>query len=129
MDNFEAIPTPGYSQIESLSTILGHCPGSTCFLWTPAGGKRVLFSGDTIYLDSSNNWAYTLKFHPYPGNQLDMSQSLKTLLEVDFDVLIPSIYEGTEALQEVSPNQRRQRILHLIQKLEPNFTPPPMPHL
>jgi glyoxylase-like metal-dependent hydrolase (beta-lactamase superfamily II) len=37
-DDFELIPIPG------------HTPGATAFLWH-GGGRRVLFTGDSIYLD------------------------------------------------------------------------------
>ncbi|HWC27808.1 MAG TPA: luciferase family protein, partial [Solirubrobacteraceae bacterium] len=37
-EDFEVIPTPG------------HTPGATAYLWS-SGAQRVLFTGDTIYLD------------------------------------------------------------------------------
>ena len=70
--DFEAIPTPG------------HTPGATAYLWD-SGRRRLLFTGDTIYLrdgewvaavlDSSDRDAYL--------------ESLALIRELDFDVLVP----------------------------------------
>jgi hypothetical protein len=71
-DDFEVIPTPG------------HTPGATAYLWE-SGGRRFLFTGDTVYL-SDGEWIAAV---------LDSSdreryvETLALLRELDFDVLVP----------------------------------------
>ena len=71
-DDFEVIPAPG------------HTPGATAYLWQ-SGGRRFLFTGDTIFL-RGGEWAAAV---------LDSSdrraylESLAMLRELDFDVLVP----------------------------------------
>ena len=71
-DDFEVIPTPG------------HTAGATAFLWD-TGQHRLLFTGDSIYLDGGE-WV---------GALLDSSdrqayvESLELLRETEFDVLVP----------------------------------------
>jgi glyoxylase-like metal-dependent hydrolase (beta-lactamase superfamily II) len=70
--DFELIPMPG------------HTPGATAFLWD-SGSRRVLFTGDSLYL-RRGEWAAAV---------LDSSDrdayvaSLERLRDLEFDVLVP----------------------------------------
>jgi glyoxylase-like metal-dependent hydrolase (beta-lactamase superfamily II) len=68
----------------------GHTPGSACFL-LQAGGKNILFSGDTVLYDGRLGW----QGNPYADNRQYLS-SLEKLnrftldsAPVRFDVLLP----------------------------------------
>jgi glyoxylase-like metal-dependent hydrolase (beta-lactamase superfamily II) len=71
-DDFEVIPIPG------------HTRGATAFLWD-SGRHRVLFSGDTIYLDRGV-WAAALLESSDPDSY---AESLELIRELEFDVLVP----------------------------------------
>ena len=71
-DDFEVIPIPG------------HTRGATAFLWD-SGRHRVLFSGDTIYLDRGE-WAAAVLESSDPEAY---AESLELIREVEFDVLVP----------------------------------------
>jgi Family of unknown function (DUF5519)/Metallo-beta-lactamase superfamily len=71
-DDFEAIPTPG------------HTPGATAYLWD-SGSARVLFTGDTIYLDDGEWVAAVLE----SSDRRAYVDSLALIRELDFDVLVP----------------------------------------
>ncbi len=99
--DFEAIPTPG------------HTPGATAYLWD-SGQHRVLFTGDTIYLqdgvwraavlDSSDRDAYI--------------QSLLLLRELDFDVLVPWAAGAGEPYHAVTSRaDARRRIGAIVERL------------
>ena len=90
----------------------GHCPGSTCFLWN-SPHARVLFTGDTLYL-SRGKWCVTIE----EGNQKQMCASLKKLLEFDVDILVPSLFIGNPAWEELGPRGTRQAIQECIERLE-----------
>jgi glyoxylase-like metal-dependent hydrolase (beta-lactamase superfamily II) len=71
-DDFEVIPTPG------------HTPGATAYLWE-SGGRRFLFTGDTIFL-RGGEWAAAVLDSSDRGAYLE---SLALLRDLDFDVLVP----------------------------------------
>jgi hypothetical protein len=70
--DFEVIPTPG------------HTPGATAYLWD-SGEHRVLFTGDTVYLRSSE-WVAAVAGSSDRERYLE---SLGLLRGLDFDVLVP----------------------------------------
>jgi glyoxylase-like metal-dependent hydrolase (beta-lactamase superfamily II) len=70
--DFEVIPTPG------------HTSGATAYLWN-SGHHRLLFTGDTIYLDQGEWVAAVLR----TSDPEAYVESLQVLREVDFDVLVP----------------------------------------
>lgn len=76
-DDFEVIPIPG------------HTRGATAFLWE-GGGRRVLFTGDTIYLDGGE-WVGAVLGSSDRDTYLD---SLDLLRGLDFDVLVPWAASG-----------------------------------
>jgi len=71
-DDFEAIPTPG------------HTPGATAYLWD-SGSQRLLFTGDTIYIDEGEWVAAMLDSSDRPA----YLASLELVRELEFDVLVP----------------------------------------
>jgi glyoxylase-like metal-dependent hydrolase (beta-lactamase superfamily II) len=73
-DDFEVIPTPG------------HTPGATAYLWR-TGERRVLFTGDTIYLSKGEWVAAVLE----SSDRESYAASLELIRELDFDVLVPWI--------------------------------------
>jgi hypothetical protein len=71
-EDFEVIPTPG------------HTPGATAYLWD-SGAHRMLFTGDTIYLDDGEWVAAVLD----SSDRAAYMRSLELIRELDFDVLVP----------------------------------------
>jgi hypothetical protein len=71
-DDFEVIPAPG------------HTSGATAYLWD-SGGHRLLFTGDTIYLDDGEWVAAVLA----SSDRKLYVESLALIRELDFDVLVP----------------------------------------
>jgi glyoxylase-like metal-dependent hydrolase (beta-lactamase superfamily II) len=71
-DDFEVIPTPG------------HTRGATAYLWD-SGEHRLLFTGDTVYLDDGE-WVAAVLDSSDRGQYV---KSLELIRELDFDVLVP----------------------------------------
>ncbi len=71
-EDFEVIPTPG------------HTPGATAYLWD-SGEQRLLFTGDTIYLNGGEWIAAVLA----SSDRAAYVESLGLIAELDFDVLVP----------------------------------------
>ncbi|MDP9188355.1 MAG: MBL fold metallo-hydrolase [Actinomycetota bacterium] len=70
--DFEVIPTPG------------HTPGATAYLWD-GGEQRMLFTGDTIYLNEGEWIAAVLE----SSDRRRYIESLELIRELDFDLLVP----------------------------------------
>jgi len=70
--DFELVPTPG------------HTPGATAYLWD-SGTRRVLFSGDSVYLDGGEWVAAVLG----DSDRAAYLESLELLRGLEFDVLLP----------------------------------------
>jgi glyoxylase-like metal-dependent hydrolase (beta-lactamase superfamily II) len=64
--------------------IPGHTPGATAYLWD-SGEHRVLFTGDTIYLDRGEWVAAVLE----SSDRDAYLGSLELIRELDFDLLVP----------------------------------------
>jgi hypothetical protein len=71
-DDLEVIPTPG------------HTSGATAYLWD-SGEHRLLFTGDTIYLDDGG-WATAVL---PSSDRRRYAESLELIRDLDFDVLVP----------------------------------------
>jgi glyoxylase-like metal-dependent hydrolase (beta-lactamase superfamily II) len=71
-DDFEVIPIPG------------HTPGATAYLWN-SGEHRMLFTGDTIYLDEGEWVAAVLD----SSDRDAYVESLELIRGLEFDVLVP----------------------------------------
>ncbi len=101
-EDLEAIPTPG------------HTPGATAFLWD-GGAHRYLFCGDTLWLEAGR-WAAVLLD---PGARATYVESLRTLRDVAFDVLVPwGAASGSDVLVAVTPDEARDQIEAAIARLE-----------
>jgi glyoxylase-like metal-dependent hydrolase (beta-lactamase superfamily II) len=72
-DDFELIPIPG------------HTPGATAFLWD-SGEHRVLFTGDSIYLDDGD-WVVALDVSG--SDRERFLESLELIRDLEYDVLVP----------------------------------------
>ena len=101
-DDFEVIPTPG------------HTPGATAYLWD-SGEHRVLFTGDTIYLDDGQWIAAVL-----PSSDRDAYlQSLELIRSQEFDVLAPwAATRGQPYLVHTTPEDARRRIDWIIERVK-----------
>ncbi|HEV2060988.1 MAG TPA: MBL fold metallo-hydrolase [Solirubrobacteraceae bacterium] len=71
-EDFEVIPAPG------------HTPGATAYRWD-SGRQRVLFTGDTIYLQDGEWVAAVLS----SSDREAYIHSLELIAELEFDVLAP----------------------------------------
>ena len=96
-DDFEVVPTPG------------HTPGATAFLWSSAE-HRVLFMGDTIYLDDGEWIAAVLDFSDRPA----YVESLELIRELDFDVLVPWAASGGQPYHAMTDQSDARRRLDAI---------------
>jgi glyoxylase-like metal-dependent hydrolase (beta-lactamase superfamily II) len=99
--DFEAIPTPG------------HTAGATAYLWDN-GDRRMLFTGDTIFLRDGEWIAALLE----SSNRDEYIASLELIRELDFDVLVPwAASIGDPYLAPVDTSERRARIDAIIARL------------
>jgi glyoxylase-like metal-dependent hydrolase (beta-lactamase superfamily II) len=71
-DDFEVIPAPG------------HTSGATAYLWD-SGENRLLFTGDTIYINEGEWVAAVLE----SSDRALYIESLELIRELDFDLLVP----------------------------------------
>ncbi len=104
-DDFELIPTPG------------HTPGATAYLWD-SGEHRLLFSGDTLYLDDGEWVAAVLE----SSDRDAYVESLEAIRELDFDVLVPWVATGGQPFHQVTDRadatERIDRTLERIRRGE-----------
>jgi hypothetical protein len=96
-DDFEVIPIPG------------HTSGATAFLWDN-GGHRLLFTGDTIYLQDTEWVAAVLG----SSDRESYLQSLQLIRELDFDVLVPWAATGGHPYHAVTDRADTQRRIDAI---------------
>ena len=105
-DDFEVIPTPG------------HTPGATAYLWH-GGGRRYLFTGDTIHLDGDEWRAAVLG----SSDRNTYLESLELLRELDFDVLVPwAATRGAAYVAPTDPVDARRRIGEIIERVRDGAT-------
>jgi glyoxylase-like metal-dependent hydrolase (beta-lactamase superfamily II) len=98
-DDFEVIPTPG------------HTAGATAYLWD-TGRHRLLFTGDTLFLDDGE-WVAAVLPSSDRRAYLDSLELIRTL---DFDVLVPWAAAG-EPLAITSKTDAQRRISAVIERL------------
>jgi hypothetical protein len=100
-EDFEVIPTPG------------HTPGATAYLWDN-GDQRILFTGDTIYLDDGQWIAAVLS----SSDRASYLESLELIRELDFDVLVPWIAtSGQPYLAHTDREDAQKRIGWIIDRV------------
>jgi glyoxylase-like metal-dependent hydrolase (beta-lactamase superfamily II) len=101
-EDFEVIPTPG------------HTAGATAFLWD-TGAHRVLFTGDSVYLDGGEWIAALLEGS---SDRQAYIESLELIRELDFDVLVPWAASAGDPYHAVaSQADARRRIDAIIERL------------
>lgn len=99
--DFEVIPTPG------------HTPGATAYLWD-SGEHRLLFTGDTIYLDDGEWVAAVLS----SSDREAYIHSLELIGELDFDVLVPWAATRGQAYHAITDRAgARRRIGAIIDRV------------
>jgi glyoxylase-like metal-dependent hydrolase (beta-lactamase superfamily II) len=100
-DDFEVIPTPG------------HTSGATSFLWAN-GEQRLLFTGDTIYLEDGEWVAAVLE----SSDRAPYLESLERIRELDFDVLVPWAATGGQPYHAPTGKlDARRRIDAIIERV------------
>ena len=99
--DFELIPIPG------------HTRGATAFLWH-RDGRRLLFTGDSIYLDDGEWRAAVLAGSSDRGAYI---QSLELLRGIEFDVLVPWAARGDSFYTLSDPADARRRIDAILERL------------
>jgi glyoxylase-like metal-dependent hydrolase (beta-lactamase superfamily II) len=99
--DFEVIPTPG------------HTAGATTFLWD-SGEHRLLFTGDTIYLDHGE-WRAAVLGSSDRARYIDSLELIRTL---DFDVLVPwTSGRGGDYLALTTRADARRRIGAILARI------------
>lgn len=100
-EDFEVIPIPG------------HTPGATAYLWD-SGEHRVLFTGDTIYLDDGQWIAAVLK----SSDRAAYLESLELIKTLDFDVLVPwAATRGQPYLAHTTREDAHRRIDWIVERV------------
>ncbi|HEU0025155.1 MAG TPA: MBL fold metallo-hydrolase, partial [Thermoleophilaceae bacterium] len=100
--DFEVIPTPG------------HTRGATTYLWD-SGQHRLLFTGDTVYLEEGEWVAAVL---PGSSDRAAYLESLALIRELDFDVLVPWAATGGQAPYAFTdPKDARGRIDAILERV------------
>ena len=93
-DDLEVLPIPG------------HTPGATAYLWT-ADGERLLFTGDSIYLDGGEWVAAVLA----SSDRARYVESLELLRDLEFDTLVPwAASDGGPLVSRQDPAEGGRRV-------------------
>lgn len=93
--------------------IPGHMPGATAFLWD-SGQHRVLFTGDSVYVDEDEWVAAVLP----SSDRAAYVESLDLLRTLDFDVLVPWIAgAGETPYAFTDPRDTQRRIGAILDRL------------
>lgn len=101
-DDFEVIPVPG------------HTPGATAYLWEH-GGRRMLFTGDSLYIDGRGEWIAAVLGSSDRESYLE---SLELIRGLDFDVLVPwATGAGRPAYAIVDETERRRRLDAVVERV------------
>ena len=99
--DFEVIPTPG------------HTAGATAFLWD-SGEHRLLFTGDSLYLDDGE-WVAAVLGSSDRGAYLE---SLELIRELEFDVLVPwAASRGEPYFAMTGREDARRRIDAILERV------------
>lgn len=99
--DFEVIPAPG------------HTSGATAYLWD-SGEHRLLFTGDTIYLNEGGWVAAVLESSDRPL----YIKSLELIRELDFDLLVPwAATAGDPFYAQTDADDARRRIDSILERV------------
>jgi hypothetical protein len=96
-EDFEVIPTPG------------HTTGATAYLWD-SGDHRLLFTGDTIYLQDGEWVAAVLE----SSDRAAYLESLELIRGLDFDVLVPWAATGGQPYHALTSRADARRRIDAI---------------
>jgi glyoxylase-like metal-dependent hydrolase (beta-lactamase superfamily II) len=100
-DDFEVIPAPG------------HTSGATAYLWD-SGENRLLFTGDTIYINEGEWVAAVLD----SSDRALYIESLELIRELDFDLLVPWAVSGGEPFYaHTEGGDARRRIDAILERV------------
>jgi glyoxylase-like metal-dependent hydrolase (beta-lactamase superfamily II) len=99
-EDLEVIPTPG------------HTPGATAYLWDN-GAQRLLFTGDTLYLDQGEWVAAVLD----SSDREAYIESLELIRGLDFDVLVPWAASGRDYFAVASRPDAERRIDAILERI------------
>lgn len=100
-EDFEVIPAPG------------HTSGATAYLWD-SGEHRMLFTGDTIYIDRGEWVAAVLE----SSDRTRYIESLELIRELDFDMLVPWAATGGEPFYaHTDGTDARHRIEAILERV------------
>jgi hydroxyacylglutathione hydrolase len=106
-NGIEIIPTPG------------HTPGSTCYLVDGAAGKY-LFTGDTIWLNESGEWAAG---YIEPMSDADaLASTLRLLATLEPDVVISSAFQGDSAVHPIAAGRWPDHVEQALSGLSAGLT-------
>lgn len=96
----------------------GHTPGNAAYRWhNPHDDKRYLFTGDTFTNFTIDRFPTVLGFHRYEGNVADARRTLRRVHDIDSDVLVPGLANGTIRAYSWTAQQRHDLIDHALSQL------------
>lgn len=96
----------------------GHTPGATSYIYNnPNDGLRYIFPGDTFSNFTIDHFDRVIGFHPYEENVDDMRQTLERLKDIDTDVIVPGLANGTINAYRWTTEQRVQLLDHALKQL------------
>jgi hypothetical protein len=101
-EDLEVIPVPG------------HTPGATAYLWA-ADGRRVLFTGDTVFV-RDGEWVAALL--DGVSDRDTYVASIELLAGLEFDLLVPGIAPiGEEPVHATDAGGARERLGRIAERL------------
>lgn len=103
----------GFSDSIDIISTPGHTAGFTMFLWT-CGDRRVLFSGDMIWLHDGRWEAVVLG----ESDRQQYIASLEAIAEIEFDVLVPWVSKRAEPYAILNDKySARAQILEIVRRV------------
>jgi len=100
--DLEVIPTPG------------HTPGATSYLWS-ADGRRVLFTGDTVFVRDGE---WVAAFLDAVSDRDTYVASVELLAGLDFDLLAPGVATvGAAPVEATDRDDARRRLARIAERL------------
>jgi glyoxylase-like metal-dependent hydrolase (beta-lactamase superfamily II) len=81
----------------------GHSPGSTAYVVQGAGGRRYLFTGDTLFRNDRGEW--TAGYIRGISDADALARSVRLLGTLRPDVVISSAFAGADGAHDVDPDE------------------------
>ncbi len=102
----EVVPTPG------------HSPGSVCFIASGTGGRRYLFTGDTLYRAGDGTWqAGFIPGYTTEADRVTLADSLRLLKTLQPDVVLSSAFGGDSGYEVMAPGVWPARVDAALERL------------